>query len=44
VLGRLRPFEEASMRARPPEVRPVLAALGAPIHARTWGEDRPRRA
>jgi glutathione S-transferase len=43
ALARLRPFEEASLRVPPPRVRDALAALGAPIHARTWGEEKPRR-
>jgi glutathione S-transferase len=43
ALARLRPFEEASMRARPARVREALAPLGAPLSARTWGEPEPRR-
>jgi len=43
AVARLRPFEEASLRVPPPRVREALAALGAPISARTWGEQKPRR-
>ena len=43
ALARLRPFEEASLRTPPPRVREALAPLGAPLHAKTWGEEKPRR-
>jgi glutathione S-transferase len=43
AVARLRPWEEASLKAAPPLVREVLAPLGAPLSARTWGEATPRR-
>lgn len=43
AVARLRPFEEASLRTPPPKAREALAALGAPICAKTWGEAEARR-
>ena len=43
ALARLRAFEEKSLRVRHALVRDALAALGAPLSARTWGIDQPRR-
>lgn len=43
ALAPLRPLEEISLRTPPPEARAALAALGAPIHAKTWGTASPRR-
>jgi glutathione S-transferase len=43
ALARLRPYEELSLRTPPPRVREALAAAGAPISARSWGEEKPRR-
>lgn len=43
AVARFRPFEEASLRTPPPKAREVLAALGAPICAKTWGDAAPRR-
>ena len=43
ALARLRPFEELSLRRPPPLVRGVLAERGAPISARSFGGETPRR-
>jgi glutathione S-transferase len=43
AVARLRSFEEASLRIPPPKAREALAALGAPICAKTWGEAEPQR-
>ncbi|HEY8121638.1 MAG TPA: glutathione S-transferase family protein [Myxococcota bacterium] len=43
AVARLRGFEEASLRTPPANVRDALATLGAPISARSWGEQKPRR-
>lgn len=42
-LAGLRAWEDASQRTPPPKLREALAALGAPISAKTWGSDQPRR-
>jgi len=43
ALARLRAWEEASLRVSPPRVREALAPLAAPLSARTYGEQHPRR-
>jgi glutathione S-transferase len=43
ALARLRPFEEKMMRTPPAEHRAVLAELGAPLTAETYGTSTPRR-
>jgi glutathione S-transferase len=43
ALARLRPYEELSLRTPPPRAREALAAIGAPISARSYGSDAPRR-
>jgi len=43
AVARLRPWEEASLKAPPSRVREALAALSAPLSARTWGDPQPRR-
>ena len=40
---RLRPFEELSLRTPIAKHREVLAAAGAPVTAKTYGVERPRR-
>lgn len=40
---KLRPFEEASMRTPIPQHRGVLADMGAPLTAETYGTTEPRR-
>ena len=42
-LAGLRIWEDASLRTPPPKLREALAALGAPISAKTWGSDQARR-
>jgi glutathione S-transferase len=43
AFTRLAPFEECSMRTPPPEQRPVLARMGAPIASESYGTESPRR-
>jgi glutathione S-transferase len=42
-FAKLAPFEDKSIRTPPDRHREVLAELGAPLSADTYGSDRPRR-